>query len=186
MARVEAQDRVSLLLGTAPLPQWDDVAGSVVSDRLRGLCAAGLPDASADLAQQHVAARAVLARHATAQHRIAGSRAIVVLARTDEAAAPLQVTVGAATSEPTLTSALLVGDAAPEDAWSSLIDAGHGALEVTAAGAEDAAAKALWASAAATMARGIVRAASTAQGRAGLQGLMQAWVAGLRGCHVGA
>ncbi|MCB9740362.1 MAG: hypothetical protein H6747_13960 [Deltaproteobacteria bacterium] len=146
MARVEAQDRVSLLLGTAALPQWDDVAGSVVSDRLRGLCAAGLPDATAELAAQHIAARAVLARHATAQHRIAGSRAIVVLARAEEAAAPLQATVGAATSEPTLTSALLVGDAAPEDAWWSLIDAGHGALEVAAAGAEDAAAKALWAS----------------------------------------
>lgn len=40
--------------------------------------------------------------------------------------------------------------------------------------------------AAASMARGIVQASRSAADRAGLQGLLQAWIAGLRGCHVGA
>ncbi len=143
-AGVEAQDRLTLLPGGDSDPQWDGVSGSEVPARLAALCAHGLAKVGADLPTQHARARALLAAHAAAQHRVAGTRAIVVLAGDADGLRDLLPAASASVDDPTLTSVIQHGAALPgDDAW-ALADAGHGAFEHALPNHEAAAARALW------------------------------------------
>lgn len=144
-ARVEPQDRLTVVWGDSGKAALDGVDGVDAANRISALCAAGPLKPLASLAVEHGVARKLLGQHAAAQHRVAGTRLIVVLAaaaESDESA--LGDSVAAAVQEPTLTSVLQIGSAAVTDAWWNLADAGQGAVEMAAVGKEAAAAQALW------------------------------------------
>ena len=146
VADVGAQDRLSLLWGGAVDPQWDGVSGIDAAARVNALCAVGLPAASerAQLVSQHQAARQLLAGHAAAEHRVAGTRVIVALASPGDERAGLHDSVSAGVEEPSLTSLLLIGPATPDADWWTLADVGHGAIETATPGQPTKAPKALW------------------------------------------
>ncbi len=146
VADVGAQDRFSLIWGATVDPRWDGISGIDAAARVNALCAEGLASRTggALLAQQHAVARDLLAHHAAAEHRVAGTRVVVALAARDEDRLGLDETVSAGVQEPTLTSLLLVGGGDADAAWWRLADSGHGAIEVATPDHPERAAKALW------------------------------------------
>lgn len=141
--RVEPQDRLTLIRGGDDAETLDGLAGAEALARVRALCASGAGWATAPLADQHRRARQLLARHAQAQHRVAGSRLVVVIATAADLADPqLLDSVSQGVSEPTLSSALVLDGAGLDRGW-QLADAGHGLLEPVAAD-PDGAARRLW------------------------------------------
>ncbi len=144
-SRVEPQDRLTVVWGDGAKTALDGVDGVDAANRVGALCAAGSLKPMASLAVEHGVARKLLGQHAAAQHRVAGTRLIVVLAAAAENAdAALNDSVAAAVQEPTLTSVLQIGSDAVTDGWWQLADAGQGAVEMAALGKEAAAAQALW------------------------------------------
>lgn len=141
--RIEPQDRLTLIRGSQEAENLDGLAGAEALSRVRAVCASGSAWATAPLADQHRRARQLLARHAQAQHRVAGSRLVVAIATAADLADP-QVLDSAAQGvlEPTLSSALVLDAAALDLGW-QLADAGHGLLEHVALD-PNAAAQRLW------------------------------------------
>jgi hypothetical protein len=141
--RMEPQDRLTLIRGRQEVENLDGLAGAEALSRVRAVCASGSAWATAPLAEQHQRARQLLARHAQAQHRVAGSRLVVAIATAADLADP-QVLDSAAQGvlEPTLSSALVLDAAGLDPGW-QLADAGHGLLEHVALD-PNAAAQRLW------------------------------------------
>jgi hypothetical protein len=141
--RMEPQDRLTLIRGSQEAENLDGLPGAEALSRVRAVCASGSAWATAPLADQHRRARQLLARHAQAQHRVAGSRLVVAIATAADLADP-QVLESAAQGvlEPTLSSALVLDAAALDPGW-QLADAGHGLLEYVAQD-PNAAAQRLW------------------------------------------
>ena len=146
VADVGAQDRFSLIWGDAVDPRWDGISGIDAAARVNALCAEGLGARTGEalLADQHEVARRLLASHASAEHRVAGTRVVVALAAGDESRLGLHESVSAGVEEPTLTSLLLVGGGEADAAWWDLADSGHGAIEAATPGRPERAAKAIW------------------------------------------
>lgn len=141
--RIEPQDRLTLIRGSQESENLDGLAGAEALTRVRAACAAGASWATATLADQHRRARQVLAQHAQAQHRVAGSRLVVAIATgADLQDARLQESASQGVLEPTLSSALVLDAAGLYAGW-QLADAGHGLLE-TVGTDPNAAAQRLW------------------------------------------
>ena len=140
---LEPQDRLTIVVPTSQ-EHYDGLSGAEALQRVRALCSSGAPWGSADVATSHATARQLLATHAAAHHRVAGTRAIVlVAAAADLQAGGLADSVAAAVQEPTLTSILLAEAAASDTAW-HIAELGHGMVELAPAGQELAGARALW------------------------------------------
>lgn len=143
VGRVEPQDRLTVVWGETAAERLDAIAGVEAGDRIQALCAGELPQPSLPIAGLHAVARGLLAQHAAAQHRVAGTRLIVALSAGNEPdVEALLESTAAAVQEPTLTSVLLLG--ADAGRWWDVAETGHGALELAPAGGEAAAARALW------------------------------------------
>ena len=141
--RIEPQDRLTLIRGSLESDTLDGLPGAEALTRVRAACAAGSAWASAPLADQHRRARQLLAQHAQAQHRVAGSRLVVAIAMAVDLQDPqLQESASQGVLEPTLSSALVLDEAGLAPGW-QLADAGHGLLENVGID-PDGAARRLW------------------------------------------
>ncbi len=141
--RIEPQDRLTVVRSDKPSENLDGVAGVDVLQRVREMCAQPKLVVSAALAAQHAMARLLLANHAAAQHRVAGTRVIVVVANAAELDQGIVSSASQGVQEPTLTSVLLLGSPDSEQGW-QLADSGHGMLQPAPPGKEAQAAAALW------------------------------------------
>ncbi|MSQ84306.1 MAG: hypothetical protein EXR77_15715 [Myxococcales bacterium] len=140
---LEPQDRLTIVVPTSQ-EHYDGLSGAEALQRVRALCSSGAPWGSADVASSHATARQLLATHAAAHHRVAGTRAIVLVAAfADLLAGGLADSAAAAVQESTLTSILLAEAAAADTAW-HIAELGHGMVELAPAGQELAGARALW------------------------------------------
>lgn len=141
--RVEPQDRLTLIRGSLESENLDGLPGAEALTRVRAVCAAGSAWATAPLADQHRRARQLLAQHAQAQHRVAGSRLVVAIATVSDLQDPqLLDSAAQGVLEPTLSSALVLDAAGLNPGW-QLADAGHGLLENVGKD-PDSAAQRLW------------------------------------------
>lgn len=140
---LEPQDRLTVLVG-AGQDQYDGIGGSEAIQRVRALCSSVPAIGQSSLGDQHRAARQLLGVHAAAQHRVAGTRAVVLVgAANDLEDGDLQQTVTEALAEPTLSSVVLAEPTATDTAW-RLAELGHGLVALGPPGAETAGARSLW------------------------------------------
>ena len=139
--RVEPQDRFTLILGDKAKGNLDGIAGTEAAQRIRDLCTEPLAPTAAT-ATTHPLARTMLGSHAAAQHRVAGTRVIVVIAAPSDLTGDLVASAAQGVQEPTLTSTLVLGEG--DDTGWQLAGAGHGLLQPAPAGHEAEAAAALW------------------------------------------
>ncbi len=140
---LEPQDRLTVVVG-AGQDQYDGIGGSEAIQRVRALCSSLPAIGQTALGDQHRTARQLLGVHAAAQHRVAGTRAVVLVgAANDLDDGDLQQSVTEALAEPTLSSVVLAEPTATDTAW-RLAELGHGLVALGPKGAEQAGARSLW------------------------------------------